>query len=107
MILDGARVSEKRLELVREEVEDSGLRPVLATVIVGDNPGSRMYVRMKHRACERVHIGSVGCELPAGTSTADVIDAIRRLNRDPDVSGILVQTSAPGRDRDAGCRRSS
>jgi methylenetetrahydrofolate dehydrogenase (NADP+)/methenyltetrahydrofolate cyclohydrolase len=95
MILDGAKVSEKRLELVRKDVDDSGLHPVLATVIVGDNPGSRAYVRMKIRACERVHFGSVGCELPAGTSTAEMIDAIRRLNRDPGVSGILVQLPLP------------
>jgi len=97
MILDGKAVSEKRLDLLKEEIDESGLYPRLATVIVGDDPASRMYVRMKHRACERVHIGSVGVELPEGANTDGVLDAIRRLNRDQDIHGILVQLPMPGR----------
>ena len=62
-ILDGKKCSEMRLELVKEQIEDSGLYPHLATVIVGNDPASQMYVRMKHRACEQVGIGSVGIEL--------------------------------------------
>jgi len=94
-ILDGKKCSEKRLELLREEIEDSGLYPRLATVIVGNDPASQMYVRMKHRACEQVGIGSVGIELPSGATTESILDAVRRLNADSDINGILVQLPLP------------
>ncbi len=95
MILDGKAVSEKRLELLKEEIDESGLYPRLATVIVGEDPGSKLYVRMKHRACERVGIGSVGIELPEDASTERVLEAVTRLNNDPDINGILVQLPLP------------
>ncbi len=95
MILDGKAVSEKRLELLKEEIEESGLYPRLATVIVGEDPASQMYVRMKHRACECVGIGSVGIELPEDASTEQVLEAVTRLNNDPDINGILVQLPLP------------
>jgi methylenetetrahydrofolate dehydrogenase (NADP+) / methenyltetrahydrofolate cyclohydrolase len=95
IILDGKKVSEKRLELLKEEIGESGLSPRLATVIVGSDPASQMYVRMKHRACERVGIGSVGIELPADATTKCVNDAIARLNEDPEINGILVQLPLP------------
>ncbi|MDN7025643.1 bifunctional methylenetetrahydrofolate dehydrogenase/methenyltetrahydrofolate cyclohydrolase FolD [Methanoculleus sp. FWC-SCC1] len=96
MILDGKKVSEKRLEILKERIEESGLYPRLATVIVGEDPGSQLYVRMKHRACERVGIGSVGIELPEDASTERVLETVARLNRDPDINGILVQLPLPG-----------
>ena len=95
VILDGKRCSEMRLELVKEQIEDSGLRPHLATVIVGNDPASQMYVRMKHRACERVGIGSVGIELPDDTTTEKVLEKVRQLNADPEIDGILVQLPLP------------
>ncbi|MDD4567848.1 hypothetical protein L21_0166 [Methanoculleus chikugoensis] len=95
MILDGKAVSEKRLEILKERIEESGLYPRLATVIVGEDPASQMYVRMKHRACERVGIGSVGIELPADATTERVLEAVARLNNDPDINGILVQLPLP------------
>jgi methylenetetrahydrofolate dehydrogenase (NADP+)/methenyltetrahydrofolate cyclohydrolase len=95
MILDGKACSEQRLEILRDEIDESGLYPHLATVIVGSDPASQMYVRMKHRACERVHIGSVGIELPADATTDMVIGAVRRLNADPEIDGILVQLPLP------------
>jgi methylenetetrahydrofolate dehydrogenase (NADP+)/methenyltetrahydrofolate cyclohydrolase len=95
MILDGKAVSEKRLELLKEKIDESGLYPRLATVIVGEDPGSKLYVRMKHRACERVGIGSVGIELPEDASTERVLEAVARLNNDPDIDGILVQLPLP------------
>ncbi len=82
MILDGKKCSEMRLELLKEEIEDSGLYPRLATVIVGSDPASQMYVRMKHRACEQVGIGSVGIELPEDSTTEKVLEAVTQLNRD-------------------------
>ncbi|HON41320.1 MAG TPA: bifunctional methylenetetrahydrofolate dehydrogenase/methenyltetrahydrofolate cyclohydrolase FolD [Methanoculleus sp.] len=95
MILDGKAVSEKRLELLKEMIEESGLYPRLATVIVGDDPASQMYVRMKHRACEQVGIGSIGIDLPADASTERVLEAVVKLNNDPDINGILVQLPLP------------
>ncbi len=95
MILDGKAVSEKRLELLKEEIEESGLYPRLATVIVGSDPASQMYVRMKHRACEQVGIGSIGIDLPADASTERVLEAVVKLNNDPDINGILVQLPLP------------
>ena len=94
-ILDGKKCSEMRLELVKEEIGDSGLSPHLATIIVGGDPASQMYVRMKHRACERVGIGSVGIELPANATTGQIRDKIRLLNADPDIDSILVQLPLP------------
>jgi methylenetetrahydrofolate dehydrogenase (NADP+)/methenyltetrahydrofolate cyclohydrolase len=94
-ILDGKAVSEKRLELLKEAIGESGLYPRLATVIVGSDPASQMYVRMKHRACERVGIGSIGIEIPGDATTEKVIEGITRLNRDPDINGILVQLPLP------------
>ena len=94
-ILDGKKCSDMRLELLKEEIEDAGLRPHLATVIVGKDPASQMYVRMKHRACEQVGIGSVGIELPADTTTEKVLEKIRQLNADTDIDGILVQLPLP------------
>ena len=95
MILDGKKCSEKHLELLKEEIEESGLYPRLATVIVGGDPASKMYVRMKHRACEQVGIGSVGIELPADSTTDKVLEAVTRLNRDTDIDGILIQLPLP------------
>ena len=94
-ILDGKKCSEMLLELIKEQIEESGLHPHLATVIVGSDPASQMYVRMKHRACERVGIGSVGIELPDTTTTDKVIEKVRQLNADPEIDGILVQLPLP------------
>jgi len=94
-ILDGKKCSEKRLELLKEEIEDSGLEPRLATVIVGNDPASQMYVRMKHKACEQVGIVSVGVEHPPESTTRAVVDKVRALNRDGDIDGILVQLPLP------------
>jgi methylenetetrahydrofolate dehydrogenase (NADP+) / methenyltetrahydrofolate cyclohydrolase len=94
-ILDGKKCSEMRLELLKEQIDESGLHPHLATVIVGSDPASQMYVRMKHRACERVGIGSVGIELPDTATTEMVLGKIRQLSADPDIDGILVQLPLP------------
>ncbi len=95
MILDGKKVQEKRLEILKEQIDESGFSPRLATVIVGNDPASELYVRMKHRACEQVHIGSVGIALPGSAGTTEVIREVQALNRDPDISGILVQLPLP------------
>jgi len=94
-ILDGKKCSDMRLELLREQIGELGLHPHLATVIAGNDPASQMYVRMKHRACERVGIGSVGIELPGDTTTGKVLERVRQLNADPEIDGILVQLPLP------------
>jgi methylenetetrahydrofolate dehydrogenase (NADP+)/methenyltetrahydrofolate cyclohydrolase len=70
-------------------------RPHLATVLVGDDPASQTYIRLKHRDCQRVGLSSADHRLPASATTAQVVDLIDSLNRDQDVSGILVQTPLP------------
>ncbi|MDD1719811.1 MAG: bifunctional 5,10-methylenetetrahydrofolate dehydrogenase/5,10-methenyltetrahydrofolate cyclohydrolase [Methanoregulaceae archaeon] len=95
MILDGRAVSEERIGIVRARVAASRLKPVLATIIVGDDPGSRTYVRMKHQACGKAGIGSAGIELPESSSTGEIVEKISSLNNDPEVSGILVQLPLP------------
>ena len=94
-ILDGKKVADTRLGLIRKEIGDAGAKPRLATVIVGSAPASQMYVRMKHRACEQVGIGSVGIELPGDATTGMVLKAVNHLNTDTNIDGILVQLPLP------------
>ena len=94
-ILDGKKIADMRLEILQEEIEDSGLYPRLATVIVGADPASQMYIRMKHRACEQVGIGSVGMELAADAKTEQVLTAVTQLNDDTGIDGILIQLPLP------------
>jgi methylenetetrahydrofolate dehydrogenase (NADP+)/methenyltetrahydrofolate cyclohydrolase len=94
-ILDGKKIADLRLEVLKEEIEDSGLSPRLATVIVGADPASQMYIRMKHRACGQVGIGSVGMELAGDATTDQVLKTVAQLNNDPDIHGILVQLPLP------------
>jgi len=94
-ILDGKKCSELHLGHLKGQIVDSGLHPHLATIIVGTDPASQMYVRMKHRACERVGIGSVGIEMPDDTTTGKVLENVRLLNTDPEIDGILVQLPLP------------
>jgi 5,10-methylene-tetrahydrofolate dehydrogenase/methenyl tetrahydrofolate cyclohydrolase len=69
--------------------------PGLATVIVGSNPASKVYVRMKHKACQEAGILSVGHELPADASQGEVETLVKTLNEDPKIHGILVQLPLP------------
>ena len=94
-ILDGKKIADKRLEILKEEIEDSGLYPRLATVIAGSDPASQMYIRMKHRACEKTGIGSVGVELAGDTTTEHILQTVTRLNNDTDIDGILIQLPLP------------
>jgi methylenetetrahydrofolate dehydrogenase (NADP+)/methenyltetrahydrofolate cyclohydrolase len=95
MILDGKKIAEMRQKILKEEIGSSGLSPRLATVIVGSDPASQMYIRMKHRACEQVGIGSSGIELPKDATTGQVLEAVTQLNNDDDIHGILVQLPLP------------
>ena len=97
MILDGRATAERRLGRLAGEIRASGLTPRLATVLVGDDPSSRLYVRMKHRACERVGIVSVSRELPGDATTQEVAADVRAMAEDPSIDGILVQLPLPPR----------
>ena len=75
--------------------------PGLATVLVGEDPASHVYVANKRKACEAAGIRSIHHELPAEISQADLVDLVAELDRDPEVDGILVQLPLPdGLDRD-------
>ncbi len=74
---------------------EAGARPGLATVLVGDDPASQNYVRMKHRDCEQVGIASIQVRLPADAAPAQVRAAIEGLNADPACTGYIVQLPLP------------
>lgn len=98
-IIDGKEIAARvRLE-TKNKVEARLLagktKPGLATVLVGDNPASHVYVRSKHKACADVGIESYGVELPENATQAQVEGAVAELNADPRVHGILVQLPLP------------
>jgi methylenetetrahydrofolate dehydrogenase (NADP+)/methenyltetrahydrofolate cyclohydrolase len=82
-------------EGVERRVAEGKPRPHLAVVLVGHDPASETYVRHKHRDAEQVGISSADHRLPETATTAEVLEVVRRLNADADVSGILVQTPLP------------
>jgi methylenetetrahydrofolate dehydrogenase (NADP+)/methenyltetrahydrofolate cyclohydrolase len=98
-IIDGEAVAGRIREDIKARVErmvaEHGTRPGLATVIVGDNPASQQYVRMKRNRCKKVGIESFGHELAAESTQEEVEGLVRRLGADPRVHGILVQLPLP------------
>ncbi len=98
-IIDGKALADRIRDDVAAEVsrltEMHGVTPKLVTVLVGDDPGSKMYVRMKHKACAKVGIISENRELPASTTQDELLTVIRSLNEDILVHGILVQLPLP------------
>ena len=72
-----------------------GFVPTLATILVGDDPASATYVKMKGNACKRVGIKSLKVELPGSTSTEELLTKIQELNENPNVGGILLQHPVP------------
>jgi len=105
-IIDGKAIAEEVRKETARQVEKlvaaGGPRPGLATVLVGDNPASHTYVKAKRKACAEVGIESVGHELPATATQAEVESLVQRLNADPKVHGILVQLPLPaGLDEEA------
>lgn len=98
-IIDGNAVARRMhgeiAEAVAQMKAQHGVVPGLATVLIGDNPASHSYVRMKRKACADVGIESFPHELPANASQEEVEALVRRLNEDPRVHGILVQLPLP------------
>ena len=105
-ILDGKRIAQELLERLRLRVADRVARglaePGLAVVLVGDDAASSVYVRNKRKACHQVGFRSFDYDLPSNTTQDELFALIDRLNADPAVHGILVQSPLPGHiDEDA------
>ena len=97
-ILDGRQIAkeiEDDLKIRVSSLGNSGVTPCLAVVIVGDDPASHVYVRAKQRACTRLGIKSVRVDLPADAEYQEVATVVARLNNDPEVNGVLVQSPLP------------
>jgi len=98
IIIDGKRIAaEVRAELRPriEALKEAGVTPGLAAIIVGDNPSSVLYVKMKSQASEEMGLHSVTIALPADASESRVLGEVHRLNEDPTIHGILVQQPLP------------
>ncbi len=106
-ILDGKKVSQETEEILKIRVDKikarKGTVPTLATILVGDDPASATYVKMKGNACERVGMNSLKIELPSSTSTEELLKEINKLNNDPEVSGILLQHPVPNQINERAC----
>lgn len=97
-ILDGNKIRDQILADVTAAVEQAvqrGVRPGLAAVLVGDHTPSKIYVRNKIRACEKIGVFSETVPLPASSSTRDVLGLVDQLNRRDEIDGILVQLPLP------------
>src|SRR3989441_7765584 len=100
MILDGKRVAQVVRDTVKEGVARfvarHGQVPGLATVLIGDDPVSRVYVGTKEKACREVGMQSFGYRFPATVPAAEVFTLITELNTRTEVHGILIQLPLPG-----------
>lgn len=95
-IVDGKKLAEELREEVRQQASKvTGSPPCLATVLVGEDPASQVYVRNKGKAARGCGFESIQIDLPATIAQADLLREIRRLNDDPQVHGILVQLPLP------------
>jgi len=95
--MDGRALAAKVRVAVKEEVEELG-ELGLATVLVGDDPASHLYINRKHEAAEEVGIRTIDHRLPAETSEEEVLELLRELNADDEVDAILPQLPMPGID---------
>jgi methylenetetrahydrofolate dehydrogenase (NADP+)/methenyltetrahydrofolate cyclohydrolase len=97
-ILDGKKTASAiKAELTErvDKLREQGVVPGLATILVGDDPGSRWYVAGKHRDCAEVGINSIRVDLPADAPQSEVEEAVARLNEDPACTGYIVQLPLP------------
>jgi methylenetetrahydrofolate dehydrogenase (NADP+)/methenyltetrahydrofolate cyclohydrolase len=98
-IIDGKAIAAQVRAEVKADVERlvgaGNPSPALATVLVGDDPASKIYVGGKQRACEEVGIRSIGHELPASTTQDELLALVAELNDDPGVNGFIVQLPLP------------
>src|SRR5687767_9242896 len=98
-LIDGKLIAQQvRAEVavsVAKRAESGKQKPTLATVLVGDRTDSATYVASKGKACQELGMGSISAHLPASATQEQVEELVRRLNADPEVSGILVQLPMP------------
>ena len=97
-ILDGKKVAaevKKQLRIRVDALKKAGITPGLATILVGSDPASQIYVNGKHRDCEQVGIASIRKELPDNASSAQLHETICELNEDPSCTGYIVQLPLP------------
>ena len=99
ILLDGKEVALKSEANLKERVKAlkdiKSFVPILATILVGDDPASATYVKMKGNACERIGMKSIKVELPSFTTTEELLGEIKKLNANKEVHGILLQHPVP------------
>lgn len=108
ILLDGRALAKKSEQELAARVNElkrvsDGATPILATILVGDDPASATYVKMKANACERVGMQSLKVVLPEHTSTQQLLDEIAALNANPHVHGILLQHPVPAQIDERRC----
>lgn len=106
IVLDGkmvAKTIENELKQRVQVLKDKGYTPVLATILVGDDPASATYVKMKGNACQRVGMQSLKVVLPKETTTQELLAKIDELNADDNVQGILLQHPVPAQIDERAC----
>ena len=105
-ILDGKKLANESEKEILESVlllKASGIIPTLATILVGEDPASETYVRMKQQTCKRVGMESVAINLPKETSTEELLSKIDELNDDKTIHGILLQHPVPNQINEREC----
>ena len=98
IVLDGKQIGreiEGELKVRIGNLAGNGVTPCLAVVIVGEDPASHVYVGSKERACARLGIRSIRVDIPADAGYGEVVSTVKRLNADPEINGILVQSPLP------------
>lgn len=108
LILDGKTLAASWEEQLASRVtalksRSNGRAPILATILVGDDPASATYVKMKGNACRRVGMDSMAVEMPGSTTTEQLLTKIAELNNDPNVHGILLQHPVPEQVDERAC----
>ena len=105
-ILDGKKLASESEQEILESVlvlKEKGIIPTLATILVGDDPASETYVRMKQETCKRVGMESLAINLPKETSTEELLLKIDELNNDKKIHGILLQHPVPNQINEREC----
>ncbi|BFM16422.1 bifunctional methylenetetrahydrofolate dehydrogenase/methenyltetrahydrofolate cyclohydrolase FolD [Maricurvus nonylphenolicus] len=108
LILDGKALAQKTEEELSTRVaalkeKSGGQTPILATILVGGDPASATYVKMKGNACTRIGMDSMKVELPEETTTEELLAKIEELNANPNVHGILLQHPVPAQIDERAC----
>ncbi len=106
IILDGkalAQLAEEDIKASVIKLEENNITPTLATILVGVDPASATYVKMKQNACARLGMDSIAVELSKETTTQELLDAIEKLNNDKSVHGILLQHPVPSQINERQC----